>query len=528
MQALLVERKVHRSKAQLHAQLFQVAHPRRHGAHAAVVAVHVFQHQRLAGRVAQHAVLYAPAGVMQQLLGTAQVGTQGRWRRVGARRLGHRTKGGRGQVLAPRVHQRQFLLRRQAVRFAGGVAKQAVHALVRAIEHLSVHPLEINSQAEGFAHAHVLQQRAAGVEHIALKTRRQLVLELALDQFAGVELLAVHAPRPVAGAKKTHQVEFARLQCFQLGSVVSVDLDDDAVKVGRAPAHVQVARPITWVTHIGNVLAKTHRANFVRAAAQRLVHHHLVKRLGLAALHAPVAAEHRQAADGQRQFAVGLVEAVAHGAVVQHINPGHVDQHRLVGRRGERADQRVKAVFDVLRQHRFAMVKPRLGPQPEGGREAIGRHLHILGQQAIAGGGFVQRSGQQGVEHQWRQVGRRAALDGERVVFVKGGRARIAHQTQLAAFGCAGIDIVEMGKIGRVLERAPQRIAMRGTGRNHSTPQHTEKQPKTHATILPYPAVLPGQMPRQTGFAGRPGACHPPAQPFQESHPWDFLPAKSC
>jgi hypothetical protein len=41
------------------------------------------------------------------------------------------------------------------------------------------------------------------------------VLELGLDQFAGVEALAGDPARPVAGRKEAHQVEFAGLQGLQ-------------------------------------------------------------------------------------------------------------------------------------------------------------------------------------------------------------------------------------------------------------------------------------------------------------------------
>jgi hypothetical protein len=41
----------------------------------------------------------------------------------------------------------------------------------------------------------------------------------------------------------------------------------------------------------------------------------------LAVLHAPLAAEDRQAAHGERQFAVGLLEAETHGALVDTSRP---------------------------------------------------------------------------------------------------------------------------------------------------------------------------------------------------------------
>ena len=61
LQALLVQREVHRAEAQRDAELFQVAHPGRDGAHAALVAVQVFQHHGLALGVAQGAVAVLPS-----------------------------------------------------------------------------------------------------------------------------------------------------------------------------------------------------------------------------------------------------------------------------------------------------------------------------------------------------------------------------------------------------------------------------------------------------------------------------------
>src|SRR5256885_8858391 len=55
-----------------------------------------------------------------------------------------------------------------------------------------------------------------------------------------------------------------------------------------------------------------------------------------------------------------------------------------------------------------------------------------------------------------RQIGGRRPLDGERVVFVKGGDAQIAHQAQLAALGSLGVDIVEMAEALGIAGVAPQ------------------------------------------------------------------------
>ena len=223
------------------------------------------------------------------------------------------------------------------------------------------------------------------------------------------------------------------------------------------------------VAHVGDVFAKAHGANGVGAAADRYVHHHLVEAFALAGfgVHrvAPSAAEDGQTTHGQRQLAVGLFEAETHGALAQHVQARHIGQHGLVGRRGVRPHQRVKAVAHVFGQHRLPVVKARLGVDHKGHRQAVGRGLHIAGQEAIGRATFIQRTGQQALEHQVGEVSRCAAAHREGVVFVKGRHAQIAHQAQLAAFGRLRVDVVEVREVGRVLQLAPQSVAVRGPSR---------------------------------------------------------------
>ena len=147
--------------------------------------------------VAQRTVAVLPASVLEQRLSLAQVGAQavvavgGRWR-------GHGSEGGCRQLRTPR--RQQGLLGRvgQALGLAVGIAEDALHPRISVVEQLAVHPLEVQRQPQGLAHAHVLEQLAPGVEHVALKARWQAVPELDLDQLAGIELFAGDAPRPVA------------------------------------------------------------------------------------------------------------------------------------------------------------------------------------------------------------------------------------------------------------------------------------------------------------------------------------------
>ena len=119
-------------------------------------------------------------------------------------------------------------------------------------------------------------------------------------------------------------------------------------------------------------------------------------------------------------------------------------------------------MFDIRSQHRVAIVKTGLQTNFEQRAFTVGRHLHIAGEQTIARAGFVQRTGQQGVKHQVRQVSRGIALDRERVVFVKGGHPQVADQPQFATFGGVGVHIVEVTEVRRVFQVAPQRVAVCG------------------------------------------------------------------
>ncbi len=158
------------------------------------------------------------------------------------------------------------------------------------------------------------------------------MFELGLHQFPGVKTLAADPTRPVASGKKPHQVKLAGLEGFQPGGVVLVDFHGDAVEIVDAALYVEVFRPVAGVAHIGNVLAKAHRANFVGPAADRDIRHHLVKRFWFAILHAPLTAKHWQATHREGKPPVRLLETVAHGSLIHDVHASHIFQQAFVRR----------------------------------------------------------------------------------------------------------------------------------------------------------------------------------------------------
>ena len=173
--------------------------------------------------------------------------------------------------------------------------------------------------------------------------------QLNLDQFAAVKPSPINAARPVTGREEAHQIELASLQRLQPGGVVLVNFDSDAFKIVAATLDIEVAGPVAGIAHIGDVLAKAHWANPVRAAANWHVHHHLVKRLGLAVFHTPLPAEYGQTPDTQRQLPVGLAKTIAHRPLIHHLGGGNVFEQRFVRGRGVRSHKRVKTVDDISR-----------------------------------------------------------------------------------------------------------------------------------------------------------------------------------
>ena len=368
----------------------------------------------------------------------------------------------RRQLRTQGFEQRQLVGRGQVFGLEVTAHKVAAHPGVGVVEQLAVHPLVVHGQHDGLAHPHVLELGQAGVEHKALKVPRVAVLQLALDQAAAVKLLAGVGTRPFAGDEGLDVIELASLEGLELRGGVFVEPVDDAIKVVRAFAHVEVFAPVSWVAHVLHVFAKVDLANAVGPRAYGQVGHDLVQRLA----RAPAAREHRQAAHDQRQLGVGPHKVKADAAITQHRDRFDLAEIGSELRRGFFADQLVIRVFDVGGQHRLAVVKTRQGVEREGDRKFVRGQRNVLREQAVGGGRFFGVTGQQGLENQAGQAGRRRAFEGEGVVFVITGSACGRDHRNLPTLGRVGVDVSKVAKACGIADVAKLRIRVRPPGRH--------------------------------------------------------------
>ena len=283
------------------------------------------------------------------------------------------------------------------------------------------------------------------------------MLQLLFDEGAVVKQLALVAPRPFAGHESLDVVKLTGFERLELRGGVFVKLVSDAVEIEHATTRPEVFRPIVGVAHVLDVFAKVGFAQLVGAGGDRHVGDDLVQ--GLAC--APLLAEHRHAADDERQFGVGAFELELDFPLGQ--DGGALDLAEIGAklRRGFFAGEAVKRIFHIGGQHRVVVVKPGIGVQPEGDGQLVGCHGHVLGQQAVSGGRFFGVAHQQGFKHQETQARGCRALHGERVVFVKTGSAGWGHQSDVAALGRDRVDMAEMFEAGRVEDVAKLGIGVR-------------------------------------------------------------------
>ena len=235
-------------------------------------------------------------------------------------------------------------------------------------------------------------------------------------------------------------------------------VDPHPVEVVGPLAGRQIARPPVRVALEHHVAAHVERGDAVRAGADRRVG----QRAGEIASGKEMLRQHRQAADQQRQLAVGVgAEVEHHAAFAGHLDVLDVGELDAEGRPALR-QQGAIGPGDVRGGDRGAVGEFRRRIEVEGHPQPAVRQLDGLRQMAIAGGRLVGRGGQQALPHMPdRGTGarparqdhpgaghaeRRGAAQDERVEIVE--RAA-GGQPHLAALGRVRIDVGEIGKVGR-------------------------------------------------------------------------------
>ncbi len=294
--------------------------------------------------------------------------------------------------------------------------------------------------------------------------------EFALDQLAAAELHTHVALRPVLGAILDHGVVLAGLEGLQARGLVLVELVLDVLEVVRAAPHIQVAAPVARVAAEGDAARAIVALDEVRPAADRLLEGDLVEGRVLAALRvvrlaaalAPLGREHRQVADDQRQLLVAALEVVADGALIHHRHLGHIRRHAAVGGARALAHQHVVRIFDVGGAHRVAVGEARERIEMERDGQLVGRHAHVVREQAVAAGGLVPAADQQALEDQRVEPRRGRALDRVRIELVEAGAAVRVAERERAADRRLRVQIGEMREARRVLQVAVFGIAVRG------------------------------------------------------------------
>ena len=209
------------------------------------------QFQRLARRVAPHAVLHGPARLVQQRGGLADVlavarGAVADGQGVAVERAGQQFA---AEGFEQRGHGRgggAFLHRQHRAREIRGDAR-----LTAAGERV-VDELEIECLDQRLAHAPVVQRRAARVHHEAGDARRFLMRDFRQHDVAALHRGEVVLRGPFLGVEFAHVGDGPGLEGLFHDRVVAVELDADFVEIGHAAAHRQVVAPIVGIAGEGD------------------------------------------------------------------------------------------------------------------------------------------------------------------------------------------------------------------------------------------------------------------------------------
>ncbi len=325
------------------------------------------------------------------------------------------------------------------------VFEVAAGAGVGAVEQLFIGPFEVQQQAQGLTHPHVLEQRPAQVKDKALHAGGVAVDDLFLDQSTFTDRRDVVGVGPVFRGNFQPVIELASLEGFQGDGVVAEIVGAHHIEVVETAIDRQVLAPVVLDPLVTDRTSGLDLADLVRPAAQR----RFEIALGEVAVFPPVLGQHGQLTDDQRQLAIVVVlEGEQHP---QWVFGDHLVDIAVVAaiQRCATFHQGLEAEHHVLGTDRMAVMEACLRAQVVAHPAIVRGFLDLAGDQPVFGEGFVQALPRQGVVDQVGVVGRYAFAD-EGVEAVEAAEAGLAEGP---AFGRIRIDVIEVFEIRRVLGR---------------------------------------------------------------------------
>ena len=366
-QPLLIKGGIDGAQVEGNANFGQVALPFARHALEGFAVGQIFQYQRPALLVGQHAVLITVAGLQQQAAGFQQIRPDAE-RGVALRRHRHglAEDGGR-QAVGQRSQQGEF----GGIGQAGGghfaVGKETGAAAVGTVHHAAVDVFKIETQNQGLPHPDVFQCRTALVQDETLHADGVAVRQFGLFQPALFQDVGRIGARPRTGGGFLREVEIARLHAFNPHGRVAQVAEAHGVEVVHAAPRGQLARPIVFVA---GKLAQAAGIGFYQTVGAG------TDGGGVAALFQTLrvtfARKHGKLAQNHVQFGIAFFEAEADGSVVGRFHRRHVRPIEFPTRlRGFVLRQQFERGGHVFGQHRIAVVETRFRIEPEGNGEAV-------------------------------------------------------------------------------------------------------------------------------------------------------------
>ncbi len=364
-----------------------------------------------------------------------------------------------GNLAAQGLEDFQFVFTGQASGSHFRILEITAGAGIGAVEQLLVGPFEVQQQAQGLAHPHVLEHRATEVVDEALHAGGVAVGNLFLDQPAFGDGRDVVGVGPVLGGHFQPEIELPGFQGLDRDGVVAVVVGGQHIEVVEAAIDRKVLAPIVLDPLIADRASGFHLGDPVGAAAQGGLQ---VTRVEVA-ISPPVLGQHRQLAEDQRQFTVvRVLELEQHLERVFGDDFGDVvviaAEHRCAV-----LGQGLEAEDHVFGAYRMAVVEPGFGTQVETHPGIVRGFLDFFGEQAVFGEGFVEALLGQGVVDQADVISRHAFAD-ERVEAVEAAKATLAEYPALGRVRVHIVEVLEIGRIFRWLVVQGQGVLRRGAG----------------------------------------------------------------